>query len=347
MQEAVTQARAAGRLTQKEVIERLYNHALKVLRGQENESVDRLLSAYRLAQDQIVAQIYSRYGGTEGWTLLEWEQSGRLGELLAMVDDTLQRLAAAASDEIGAGAQVQFVNSYDRTAYALDQATPADRPIAYSRAPEDAVKILTNTPYKGAMFSQRIGLITNAMASDIRDELTQSLIQGESMEQAAKRVTGVIGISDVESPKSYANRGRVIARTEIMRAQNMARSFLYEQNKDVVDEEVWMVTPDDRLCPWCLRREGLTDTEIRDSDPGDDPWGNDTEAPLHPHCRCVKAPKLKTWKELIGLDMPEQLTDDTRGMRDDKGDWVIAPVETFDAWKAAKTDDFAFELGAE
>jgi hypothetical protein len=336
-------AQGGGFLTQKQVIEMLYARSMRVLRGLENESVDRLMKKYRTAQDRLVATLFNLYGDTDGWTYQQWVDSGKMRALLQAVETVLSDLQQAADTEIGRGAQVQFFQSYDQTSWALDQSTPPNTPVRYARPPEDAVRVLTNTPYKGAMFSQRIGMITDAMASDIRDELTQSLILGEDMTAAATRVQKVIGITNQQDPRSYANRARVIARSEIMRAQNMARDFTYEQNKDLIEdgETIWVVAPDDRLCRWCFRREGLTDAEIEASSPEDDPWGNDTEAPLHPNCRCTKEPKLKSWKDLIGLDMPENLKGDYRGMRNDSGRWEIAPIEKFEDWKAAKGVEFA------
>lgn len=336
-----------GTLTQRQVIEKLYLAAMAKLRRQENGSIGQLMAHYRRAQDEIVAQIYNRYGETDGWTLLQWEQSGRLRAMLGTIEEILGRLRASAMDEIIRGSEIQFFGSYDQTAWAIDQATPPKVDAVWSRPPEDAVRILVNTPYKGAMFSQRIGLITNAMASDLRDELVQSLIQGESMQAAAKRVQKVIGANDTENIRSYAYRAKTIAQTEIMRAQNMARSFSYEQNRDLLVNDTdteWLVTPDDKLCPWCMRREGKTDAEIEaasaEADGKEDPFGRSVDQPLHPHCRCAKIPKLKSWKDLIGLAMPEAMGNDYRGMRKDNGDWSIQPVEKFESWLIKKVGDF-------
>ena len=74
---------------------------------------------------------------------------------------------------------------------------------------------------------------------------------------------------------------------------------------DPVESWRWIVTPDDRLCRWCMRREGLTPEAIRKLPGGGDPWGMSTNLPLHPHCRCTSEPILKTWREL-GIDMPEE-----------------------------------------
>lgn len=332
--------------TQRAVIDQAYSQAMRVLRGQEEQDIKKLMGAFKRAQAEILSRIHQQIM-SEGWTLDSMQRTGRLQAMLTSISQVLQSLKDEQNGIIEQASIKQFAGAYQRTIYAMDMATPTTTAIAYAPPALDAVKILANSPYKGAMFSQRIGIITDAMASDIRDELMQSMIQGEGMDAAALRVRGVLGVDDISNPMAYAARARTIARTEIMRAQNDARDFTYQQNADIVEDTQWMVTPDDRLCRWCMRREGLTDEEIEAADPGDDPWGNSIDCPLHPHCRCAKAPKLKSWKDLIGLDMPENLADDFRGMRNEDGQWVIQPVSTFNAWLEdrqmanALTDEFS------
>lgn len=333
---SVATALKNGTLTQRQVIDLLYSKSLKKLRSLENGNTEALMQAYKRAQDEIIGKIVNSFGSAETWTLQEWEASGRLRDLLGAVNRVVDDLNLKMTGMVSNSSTVHFVQSYDRTAWAMDQATPAISPIRYAPPPETAIKILANTPYKGAMFSQRFQYISDAMASDIRDSLTQSLIQGEGIGQAAKRVQKVMGLGRLKDPKSFAARAKTIAQSEIMRAQNMAMDELYTQNKDLLQDDgdtEWLVTPDDKLCPWCARREGLSDAEIEAADPGKDPWGRSTDIPLHPNCRCVKVPRLKSWKDLIGLDMPETMQNDVRGMRNpDTGKWQIQPMESFDKW---------------
>ena len=134
----------------------------------------------------------------------------------------------------------------------------------------------------------------------------------------------------------------MIARTEIMRASNLGAWDMFQnQNADIMqDEPEWFATADDRLCPWCLGRDGKTPTEIKKlhlrARGKGDPWQGSATMPLHPRCRCRWLPRLKSWKDL-GIDIPEEAEDDARSMRDEAGKWVTAPVQTFDAWKGAQS----------
>jgi hypothetical protein len=320
--------------TQMDTIRAIYEDANAALRDSEDANVEVVLGAYQRAQEDILAAIEAAAKAEPGGqlTLDGMQMNGRLGALLQSIHQTAQQAAAHAGQVIEQSAVDQYLESYQRSVYGLDQATPDNVAVQYAPPPESAIRILANAPYKGAMFSQRIGIITDEMASDVRDELMQGLVAGESMAEISDRISGVIGAGSTQDPEAIAYRASVIARSEIMRTQNAARDTTYEQNADIVEDSAWEVAPDDKLCDWCARREGLTDEEIKAQDPGDDPWGNSTDKPLHPNCRCDSVPKLKSWKDLLGLDMPEEFKDDERGMRNDEGDWIVAPVESFDDW---------------
>ena len=324
-----------------DVIRQLYARAQKLLDANENAGAGRVLGAYRQAEQAILEQLHQvidTMGQTPDFNLMA--RSGRLTSLVTSIHHAAVDLAQKVSTSYEADAAQQFMEAYQHAVYALDQATPDNKVAVYAPPPESAVKVLANTSYKGVMFSQRIGIITDAMASDIRDQLMQGLVNGESMAAVGERIQDVIGAEDPDNPKAYAYRALRIARTEIMRVSNFARDMSYAQNSDIVEDDEWEVAPDDKSCDWCVRRDGLTDEEIEKADPGDDPWGNSTDQPLHPNCRCTSVPKLRSWQDLLGLDMPEEFEDDERGMRDEEtGDWEIAPVQSFDAWKAARLAD--------
>ena len=220
--------------------------------------------------------------------------------------------------------------------YLVDQATPPNITANLKMLPIGSVQAIVNTPFQGAMFSQRYGLISDQMSADIRGALTQSMINGESMDDAAARVQGVMGDPENGGVGGYQDRALTIARTEIMRAQNLGAWDSFEnQNKDLMaDEPDWFATADDRLCPKCYARDGKTKAEwLKSSLSGK--YGKSFTMPLHPRCRCRWMPRLKTWKQL-GVDLPEDLPDDARSLRNAEGKWEQVPVQTFDAWKAQR-----------
>ncbi len=332
--------------TQQAVIDKINKEATKALLEQENGDLGALVRHYRQAQKDIINELNNVFDemadSEEGWQLDYMERTGRTKKLLDQINHRLSLLMNDTKATIRDSAVTQYQGATYHTAYMMDQATPDTIAISFPVLPVPAIQALVNTPFKGAMFSQRIGVVTDAMASDIRDQLLQSMIAGDSMRDAAKRIKNVFGADDFENPSGYTNRALTIARTEIMRAQNLGRNVLYNDNKDIMAGTVWLATPDRRICKWCLRRDGKTAAQIKAAPSQGDPWKKTAQPPLHPRCRCVLLPKLKTWRQM-GIDMPEEMDDDVRGMRVGTK-WVTAPVQNFENWKAVKGQAMGIQL---
>ncbi len=333
--------------TQRQVIDRITENTMRVLRGQENQNVNVLIDAYRGAQDDIIQIVQNSMNQLPGmgqqWTIAQMAAGGRDQQLLFSINQRLQQLGVDQETIVSNGMSEQLRSSLARTGYGLDQGTPSRFRVQVPVLPEQQIRALIATPFEGAMFSQRLGAVSAEMAGNIQTQLTRSMINGESMPQAAARVRGVLGASNVTSPRSLTNRATTIARTEIMRAQNLGKFAVYGENSDLVEGDparawIWVVTPDDRLCPWCLRREGKTPAQIEKLPQGRDPWKKSTELPLHPHCRCTSYPKLRSFRSL-GIDMPENFRADQRGVRDPAtGKWTVQPVESFEKWLSERSD---------
>lgn len=281
--------------TQREVIDRITAYSTRVLRGMENEDLRGMAGLYRQAQQNIISMVNNTFPG-DTWSLEQMQQ--RSADLFNMIQQELNILNERMINGLEKSAVDQLRAAIEWGTYNLDQATPPNIEADLPPLPLENIKALVNTPFEGAMFSQRYGLITDQMAADVRGTLMQSMINGEGMLDAAQRISDVMGADSVIS-SGYADRALAIARTEIMRAQNLGRLSVFDSNTDLMTGDSattgseWVATADDRLCEWCLRRDGLSPEEIEESDPGEDPWGNSTNAPLHPRCRCTFVPRLK------------------------------------------------------
>lgn len=86
-------------------------------------------------------------------------------------------------------------------------------------------------------------------------------------------------------------RAELIARTETLRAANAGQTAMWQEAANngllVPNEtsEVWIITPDDRLCPDCAELDGQT-IDLGDSFDGGK-FGTTDYPPLHPDCRCT------------------------------------------------------------
>lgn len=156
--------------------------------------------------------------------------------------------------------------------------------------------------FNAPMHADRVGLIytrtynslkgvTDAMDAAISNTLAQGIAEGKNPNELARDMAeDVDGIG--------IRRAKLIARTEIMRAHNVAMINTYRE-AGVVNVEVqaeWSTAGDGRVCPDCESLEGkvFSLSQI------------ETLLPLHPQCRCIALP-LITNKE--GDVVPKQEED--------------------------------------
>lgn len=127
-----------------------------------------------------------------------------------------------------------------------------------------------------------IDSISETTRQAIRDAVEAAFEDQFDVDQLAGEIEDVLG-------DGSGDRAEEIARTETMRASNEGQQALWDQAVDDglltgTEEQVWIVTPDDRLCPICEpledERAPLDGTFTVDGEEIDGP-------PAHPNCRCV------------------------------------------------------------
>jgi hypothetical protein len=137
---------------------------------------------------------------------------------------------------------------------------------------------------------------TNKTTQDaLRKAMQASLAEGEGIPGITKRVNEVFNFAK-------KHRAERIARDQVIRASNFGAEQSYIQS-GVVAEKEWIVSLDDRLCPYCEPMQGkrmaLGMVFFQQGDrllEGEQQLKLDYEdifhPPLHPHCRCTLAPVL-------------------------------------------------------
>lgn len=133
-----------------------------------------------------------------------------------------------------------------------------------------------------AEVKQLVGL-TRRQANAVSKFKARLLESGQSYDTATRR-------AQTYSERLLRYRAENIARTELMKAANQGHLEMLYQGADqgILPPNsfvrYWILTPDDRLCPYCAEMKG---TEIQLGQSFVTPGGNIEGPPLHPQCRCT------------------------------------------------------------
>lgn len=130
--------------------------------------------------------------------------------------------------------------------------------INLTRIPFEHVNEIINTPIGGALYSERMIKRYNDTVFLMKQELTQSIIQGEDMAKASRRLVGVGKKIGGKVGAEIQKQATVIARTEIQRVSNSVSKRIYDENTDVLKGVEFVATLDDRTC---LLPESIVRTE--------------------------------------------------------------------------------------
>jgi SPP1 gp7 family putative phage head morphogenesis protein len=140
--------------------------------------------------------------------------------------------------------------------------------------------------------------INETTISRLERVISQGIQQGEGYDDIAKR------IGDVFTSASDA-RSMAIARTEVIKANNMASVEAYRQS-GVVSGKRWLTAMDERTCEECEEMDGtIVDLDENYFDKGDK-FGNQEidfedieEPPLHTSCRCTTTPVMVGERQIV------------------------------------------------
>jgi len=239
--------------------------------------------------EQHAARTFSDLG-VENWDLQTMRRMGRDRVLFEQIRQRLQALNSNLNSHVEQAMLSHYKKSYYRQAYKMDSITPPDVGIRFDIMPDHEIIAMLHRPFEGAMFSDRLGLITDEMAGNIHSELTRSMIDGESWNQAARRIRGEMGTRG----RKAMYRSEIIARTEIARAQEMGSQQFNRDNDDIIDKVVWVAHAG--ACDDCRAMNGTVLEDPEDYPP---------EA-SHPNCTCCsQAIPKRNGKEVIELPAPK------------------------------------------
>lgn len=221
----------------------------------------------------------------------------RLQSLVADIKDMCKDAGLTVSSQTESMLTSIYDESQKRVAWMLDGATPGNVSINFDLVPKDQIMSMLGQNFEGGMFSKRIFEISDKMATDIQTSLTQGMLTGSSIKDMADKVYDIFG----DEHSGYYYRATLIARTETIRAREMARDRMFKANKDIIEGELWVGMESE--CDQCAEVEAEHNE-----------GGNSDLQPVidtHPNCVCTKMAVLKPWNELAdgSGEQPEEPED--------------------------------------
>lgn len=323
--------------TQRAVLDQIDRQSRRALDTGAQADVSALLRMYSEALRDLESIVRSTWAEMQGDPDAERRRylAWKLGREQAFRDQVARRLDAlrtAWTQSLRDGLLRQYVGQSLWDAYAIDQATPPRITVNTRTTTPTAADAVVNTPWRGAMFSDYVWAMTDDMTREIQNQIGQAMLSGESVSDAVRRIKQV-KVADGNVPPDYAIER--LARTEMLKASDRARQLLYAENSDVVSAEEIVVALDQRTCEIC----GPLDGERLGSKSVDahlDSHDAEERPPFHPNCRCTTAPKLVSWKDLLGLEAEglDEFADEERVIRDPlTGKSRLAPTMDFAEWQ--------------
>lgn len=269
---------------QKDVLWRLYRASRSEMTARELAMRKELLGLYHDVAEDIqddIGRLFSSIG-SDKWDLQAARRAGRDRALFGQIEDRIKSLGGRVQQTFEGNLLGQYKKAYFDNAYRLDALTPESLTVKFGMLPDREIVAMLGEPWKGARFSDRIGLITDEMATNIKHSLVRSMMAEESWAAAARRIRTEMGTSGTRS----VWRAEMVARTELAHAQELATAQFNKENEDVISEEVWVAHPG--ACEEiCKPKHGLSVEEV--GRPPDD---------SHPNCVCDVLAVPKSWGKL-------------------------------------------------
>jgi len=330
---------------QKEVIARLNEQIRKSLRANQDEFAASVTSNFDdvmgRACDDLDRFFQASFSGQGQLNYTDYKRLQMDVTELRMLKPFLDATRQATEARLEQALTEMYWDSYRMNAWLLDQTTPPNininsmQPLGSDLANDIYLQTYIRSQimatWEGAMFSQRLGVITDKMARNIQTITDNAMVNGWSVPDLSLAIRQEVGISPDERlitrPRASAAKSRadMISRSEMSRASDLARENMFDQNKKLVNDEQWLASDLGNMCEECEDNDGQLLSDI-----GERP-------PLHPRCACSSVPVLKSWGELLGPEfagMKDMGIDEyeMKYFKPGTSDLVSSTVQPYDEW---------------
>ena len=271
----------------------------------------KLVTLLNRTEDDILSQLSTKLGNV------------RLNAVLAGVRDTLD---AARSDQYEmltkeltglANYEPKFVKTLlqGQIPVKLNMTTPSTDMLA---------SIVISKPFQGKLLKEWVEDLSDSRRKLIRDAVRMGMVEGQTVDQIAKRIRGTRALQYKDGLMEINRRGaQAMVRTAVNHTATAARDLTYAKNQDVIKAVQWISTLDHRTTPICKALDGKTF-----------PVDEGPRPPAHINCRSTIAPVVKSWREL-GFDIDEA-PESTRASFDGQ----VPESTTYNEWLKGQTPEF-------
>lgn len=219
----------------------------------------------------------------------------RIQFLMGRVSRSMRPLTTLARAEISDAVREVVRIGDQAQAEMISAQLPKDHRHLVESRRSDLTDVFTRT-------SRRISVLTRAIP-DYVDQTMRRTIARVAMARLRPDTSQMLLRQTEAAFNLGLSRTMTIATTEALDAYRQAASIGRAANAEVLDGWIWLAQLDRRTCAACFSLHGSVHPLDEAGPEG------------HPRCRCVGAPKTKTWKELgidIGLPEPDDLNLDGR-----------------------------------
>lgn len=211
--------------------------AERILDRLEKEFEKELIHNYQLALKELrskIAKIYEDYDGN--W--VELQKYNRLTKLEKEIAEEIRKLTGKNAFTLKKGMMDVYEESYYRTAYILSSEVQTD--LGFALLSKELIQKSIENPLDRVGFLQRNLDNQARLTRQLREQLTQGLIQGEAYGTVAKRIKERMDVGATDAMR--------IAQTEMHRTRNSAKldSMAEGVKAGVTIKKQWLATIDGR-----------------------------------------------------------------------------------------------------
>lgn len=240
------------------------------LTDKEHQEILRMYNQSRNNLRQFISDMFMKYG-QDGKINFPQFQRLHMHEVEDYIENEASQMARREVRLFPLILGGAIAYTYYKSAYHIEQdlGYKFEMGVNFNLLRQEFIDTTVNYNWSGIPFSERIWDNQTYLVKSLRQELTQGLQQGESLDKIARRINKQF------NSKAYESQRLIV--TEAARVITDAQEQIYKDT-GIVKEVMWTATLEDNTCEDCAELDGqrfkLDDTGKPD-------------IPLHPNCRCA------------------------------------------------------------